>query len=1270
VKVRSLVITADAVASPTHPAAGDATSWTRETRLARLHELLRQRILVLDGAMGTMLQRYSLDEASFRGRPVPGATPDATAFRRFRDHPRDLRGDNDLLSLTQPAIVRAVHAAYLDAGADIIETNTFNANRISQSDYALGDVAGEMNAAAARLARAAADAAEAAEPGRPRWVAGALGPTNRTASISPDVADPGARNVRFDDLRLAYREAAEGLIDGGADLLFIETIFDTLNAKAAIFAVEEAFESRGLRLPVVISGTITDASGRTLSGQTVEAFWHSISHARPLIVGLNCALGARQLRQYVSELARIAPIPVSAYPNAGLPNEFGGYDETPEATAAMLRGYAQDGLINLAGGCCGTTPAHVRAIAEAIGGLPPRIPPEIPVATHLAGLEPLTIPQPGGVFVNVGERTNVTGSRQFARLILDNKFGEAVDVARQQVEAGAQLIDVNMDEAMLDSAAAMTRFLDLIASEPDITRVPVMIDSSKWEVIEAGLKSVQGKPVVNSISLKEGEAVFLEHARLARRYGAAVVVMAFDERGQAETAEQRLAVAMRAHRLLTEVAGFAPEDIILDPNIFAIGTGIEEHANYAVAFFEATRRIKVALPHARVSGGVSNVSFSFRGHDPIREAIHSVFLYHAIAAGMDMGIVNAGQLAIYDDLDPELRERVEDLVLNRRPDATERLMEIAPRFARGAEGADVAEAPDWRGWPVNERLSHALVEGIDAWIVEDTEEARLTATRPLDVIEGPLMAGMNVVGDLFGSGKMFLPQVVKSARVMKKAVAHLVPYIEEERGPGGRRRAGTIVTATVKGDVHDIGKNIVGVVLGCNDFEIIDLGVMVPAARILETARNIGADAIGLSGLITPSLEEMAFVASEMEREGFTIPLLIGGATTSRTHTAVKIEPRYGGPVVHVLDASRAVSVVSSLVDAEKRPAFAAAVRDEYAKIRVERGERREREERLTIDAARANRLKLDWTRHAPPRPSYIGVRTLEDHPLEDLVERIDWTPFFATWELKGHYPEILDDPVVGKAARDLRTDASNLLDRIVLEKLLRARATVGFWPANSVGDDIVLFTDDSRTERLGVIHSLRQQMAKPPGRPNLALSDFTAPLDAGAPDFVGAFTVTTGHGVDVVAAEFEAQHDDYSAIMVKALADRLAEAFAERLHEIVRRDLWGYAPDEALSNDEIIREAYLGIRPAPGYPACPDHTEKGFLLSILEAEARAGVQLTESFAMFPTAAVSGYYFWHPGAHYFGLGRIGRDQLEDYAGRKGLPVDEMARWLATNLADE
>ena len=1250
-------MTSSAVAPPPTNAQGRAP-FDRVSRRAALDGILRERILVLDGAMGTMLQGYGFSEADFRGE-------------RFRDHRIDLRGNSDLLCLTQPAAVSAIHAGYLEAGADVLSTNSFTATRIAQADYGFDPATvRELNVAAARLAREAADAAERAQPVRPRFVAGSLGPTNRTASMSSDVGDPAARSVTWDELEVAYRESAAGLIEGGADILLIETIFDTLNAKAAIAAVQSLFEEIGERLPLIISGTIVDASGRTLSGQTVEAFWHSVRHADPLIVGLNCALGPKQLREHLDVLSRVADRAVSAYPNAGLPNELGGYDETPEQMAEALGEWAEHGLLNVAGSCCGSTPAHVAAIAEAVAGLPPRQIPEPTGLTRLSGLEPLVIPQPGNIFVNVGERTNVTGSRKFARLVAEGREDEAVDIAREQVANGAQLIDVNMDEAMLDGVAAMTRFLRRIAAEPDIASVPVMVDSSKFSVIEAGLQQLQGKGVVNSISLKEGEDEFLRQARLCRRYGAAVVVMAFDEKGQAESVERRVAVLRRAYDLLTGVVGFGAEDIILDANIFAIATGMEEHNAYAVSFIEAVRRLKVEFPGSRTSGGVSNVSFAFRGNDRVREAIHSVFLYHAIRAGLDMAIVNAGVLPIYDDIEPELRERVEDVVLDRRPDSTERLLDLAARYAGESGMERAAEDLTWRERPVEERLTHALVEGIDAFIVEDTEEARLAAARPLDVIEGPLMAGMNVVGDLFGSGRMFLPQVVKSARVMKKAVAVLVPYLEAERAGTGRR-SGTIVTATVKGDVHDIGKNIVGVVLGCNDYEVVDLGVMVPAARILEKAVEIDADLIGLSGLITPSLDEMTHVASEMERQGFTIPLLIGGATTSRTHTAVKIAPAYSGPVVHVLDASRAVGVAGSLVQPDRRDAFVAGIRDEYETVRRERAGQRAKERRLTIAEARANHVPIDWSTIEPPRPSFVGPRTMAAHPLADLVGCIDWTPFFATWELRGAYPAILDDPRLGGAARDLHRDALELLDRIVRDGRLTANAVVGFWPANTVaGDDIAVWRDESRREAQATFRTLRQQMAKPDGRPNVALADFVAPIETGVADFIGAFAVTTGHGLEEIVAGFEAANDDYSAILAKALADRLAEAFAERLHEMVRRDLWGYAPDEALSNTDLIAERYQGIRPAPGYPACPDHTEKGTLFDLLEAESRAGIRLTESFAMWPGASVSGYYLWNPDSHYFGVGRIGRDQLADYAARKGVPLAEAERWLAPNLADE
>jgi 5-methyltetrahydrofolate--homocysteine methyltransferase len=1240
----------------------------REGRIALLPRLVRERILVLDGAMGTMIQRHSLDEAGFRGE-------------RFKDHARDLKGANDVLSLTRPEIIREIHDAYLEAGADIIETNTFNATRISMADYALEPYVEEMNRAAAEIARAAADAQTARTPDKPRFVAGSLGPTNKTASLSPDVNDPGARNVTWDELVSAYAESARGLVAGGADLLLIETIFDTLNGKAAIFAVESFFEELGFRLPVMVSGTITDQSGRTLSGQTVGAFWNSVRHVRPFAVGLNCALGAEMLRPYVAELARIADVPISAYPNAGLPNAFGDYDEQPVETSGVLGRLAREGALNLVGGCCGTTPDHVRAIARAVEGLAPREIPEVEARTRLAGLEPLDI-GPDSLFVNVGERTNVTGSRAFARLIKEDRLDEAVAIARQQVENGAQMLDVNMDEALLDSEAAMARFLDLIAAEPDIAKVPLMIDSSKWSVIENGLKHVQGRPVVNSISLKEGEKEFLRQARLARRYGAAVIVMAFDEQGQAETVERKVAIAHRAFDLLTGAAGFDPTDVILDPNIFAVGTGIEEHAGYGVAYIEAVRRIKQELPAVLISGGVSNVSFAFRGNDAVREAIHAVFLYHAIRAGMDMGIVNAGALPVYDDIPADLKERAEDLVLARRADATERMLEIADEVRGGERGAGSTRDLSWREAPVAERLRHALVEGIADWIVEDTEEARLAAARPLDVIEGPLMAGMDNVGDLFASGRMFLPQVVKSARVMKQAVGYLVPFIEAEKDRiaalggngtgdgGGRRSPGKVVMATVKGDVHDIGKNIVGVVLGCNGYDVVDLGVMVPWPKILETARLEKADVIGLSGLITPSLEEMRTVAQEMEREGMTLPLLIGGATTSRAHTAVRLEPAYSGPVVHVADASRAVGVVRSLLDHDARDDFVRQTRAAYAELRRQFSERDDRVRRLSIAEARANRLRLDWTA-TPPRPTFLGTRALRDIAIDELVRYIDWTPFFATWELPGHYPEILRDERLGSAARSLFDDGQRLLAQVVAERMLQASAVVGFWPANSTNDDdIALFTDDSRSHEFDRIHALRQQMAKPDGRPNFCLSDFSAPAGSGAHDFVGAFAVTAGGGLDEAKARFAEAGDDYSAILLTSLADRLAEATAEWLHTRVRRELWGYAPNEQLDNDALIGEAYQGIRPAPGYPACPDHTEKRTIFRLLDAERQAGIRLTESMAMIPASSVSGLYFWHPEAHYFGLGRIGRDQLADYARRKSWSLAEAERWLALNLAED
>ena len=1209
---------------------------SRTTRLAQLPQLLAERILLLDGAMGTMLQTYRLGEADYRGV-------------RFAEWPRDLKGNNDLLVITQPEIVGAIHAEYLAAGADILETNTFNANAISMADYGMEALSYELNVAGASLARRVANDFEARDPSRPRYVAGVLGPTNRTASLSPEVENPGARHVNFDQLVAAYYESIRGLVDGGADILMVETIFDTLNAKAALFAIEQYFDDTGLRLPVMISGTITDASGRTLSGQTAEAFWTSMSHVKPLSIGLNCALGATQLREYVQELSRIADTLVSAHPNAGLPNDIGAYDETPEMMATHIAEWAKSGLLNIVGGCCGTTPAHIKALADTVRGVTPRRIPEIAPLLRLSGLEPMVV-GPDTNFVNVGERTNVTGSARFAKLILNGDYNEALVVARQQVESGAQIIDVNMDEGLLDAVHAMTTFLNLVAAEPDIARVPIMVDSSKWHVIEAGLKCLQGKGVVNSISLKEGETEFLRQATLVRRYGAAVIVMAFDEQGQADSAERKVEICTRAYRLLTERVGFPPQDIIFDPNVFAIGTGIEEHAGFAIAYFDATREIKRTLPHVKISGGVSNMSFSFRGNNPLREAMHAVFLYHAIRAGMDMGIVNAGQLVPYEDIPADLRERVEDVVLNRRADSTERLLEVAD----GLKGlvAKAVEDVAWRGWPVDERLSHALVHGIDAFVVEDTEAARLEAVRPIDVIEGPLMRGMNVVGDLFGAGKLFLPQVVKSARVMKKAVAHLIPYIEAAK-TADSKAAGRVLMATVKGDVHDIGKNIVGVVLQCNGYEVVDMGVMVSCAAILDKAREVNADVIGLSGLITPSLDEMAFVASEMERQGFTLPLLIGGATTSKAHTALRIEPAYSGPVVHVLDASRAVGVTSSLLSAERGVKFAADVRKEYENIRVARAARGGAERLVSIEAARANKTKIDLNVPVPV-PTFTGPRTLMSYPLEDLVPFIDWTPFFQTWELAGHYPAILTDLVVGETARSLYADARALLDRMVREQRVDARASFGFWPANAVGDDIEVYSDESRSTVVATLHMLRQQLDKKgDGRPNFCLADFVAPRDSGIVDYVGAFAVTTGHGLESLVAEFEADHDDYNSIMAKALADRLAEAFAERLHQRVRTEFWGYAPSEALDNAALVQEKYQGIRPAPGYPACPDHSEKGTLFALTDAESRAGIVLTESYAMAPGASVSGWYFWRPESTYFGVGKLLPDQLAEYSARAG-----------------
>lgn len=1221
-----------------------------------LRQAAAERILIMDGAMGTEIQQLGFAEDHFRGE-------------RFGGCACHQQGNNDLLTLTQPKAIEDVHYRYAIAGADILETNTFSSTRIAQADYGMEDMVYELNRDGARLALRAAKRAQG-EDGRRRFVAGALGPTNRTASISPDVNNPGYRAVTFDDLTLAYAEQVRGLIDGGADIILIETIFDTLNAKAAIFATQQVFAEKATRLPVMISGTITDLSGRTLSGQTPEAFWYSVRHAEPFTIGLNCALGANAMRAHIDELSTVADTLVCAYPNAGLPNEFGRYDESPEAMAAQIEGFARDGLVNIVGGCCGSTPAHIQAIAEAVAKHSPRRIPEIERRMRLSGLEPFTftdeIP-----FINVGERTNVTGSAKFRKLITAGDYAAALDVARDQVANGAQIIDVNMDEGLIDSKQAMVEFLNLVASEPDIARVPVMIDSSKWEVIEAGLKCVQGKALVNSISLKEGEDAFLHHARLVRAYGAAVVVMAFDEKGQADSKARKVEICRRAYRLLTEEVGFPPEDIIFDPNIFAVATGIEEHNNYGVDFIEAAREIIASLPHVHVSGGVSNLSFSFRGNEPVREAMHAVFLYHAIQAGMDMGIVNAGQLAVYDTIDPELRETCEDVVLNRRQDATERLLEIAERY-RGQGGAQAKEKDlTWREWPVAKRLEHALVNGITEFIEADTEEARLAAERPLHVIEGPLMAGMNVVGDLFGSGKMFLPQVVKSARVMKQAVAVLLPHMEAEKlanGGEARESAGKIVMATVKGDVHDIGKNIVGVVLACNNYEIIDLGVMVPSAKILEVARQEKADVIGLSGLITPSLDEMVHVASELEREGFDIPLLIGGATTSRVHTAVKINPRYTlGQTVYVTDASRAVGVVSSLMSPEARDAYKETVRAEYLKVAETHARNEAEKRRLPLSQARANAHRLDWTAHRPTTPSFLGTRVFESWDLAELARYIDWTPFFQTWELKGVYPRILDDEKQGQAARQLFEDAQAMVQKIVAEKWFAPKAVVGFWPAGTVGDDIRLFTDETRESELATFFTLRQQLAKRDGRPNIALADFVAPVESGTRDYLGGFVVTAGIEEVAIAERFERANDDYSSIMVKALADRFAEAFAERMHEYVRKELWAYAPEEAFTPEELIAEPYRGIRPAPGYPAQPDHTEKETLFRLLGAEEAIGVKLTESFAMWPGSSVSGLYIGHPDAYYFGVAKIERDQVEDYAERKRMDVREVERWLSPIL---
>jgi len=1230
-------------------------SKSRDHRINALKHALSERILILDGAMGSMIQTYGLQEADYRGE-------------RFRDYHRDVKGNNDLLVLTQPQLIKGIHTAYLEAGADILETNTFNSTQVSQADYGMEELVYELNVEGARVARAACDAMTAQTPERPRFVAGVLGPTSRTATISPDVNDPAFRNVTFDQLVDNYREATRGLIDGGADIILIETIFDTLNAKAAIFAVQAYFDEIGFELPIMISGTITDASGRTLSGQTTEAFWYSVAHAKPLSVGLNCALGAQELRAYVYALSQCADTLVSAHPNAGLPNEFGEYDETPEQMAAIVEEFAQSGLVNILGGCCGTTPDHIRAIAKAVEKMAPRRVPELPPACRLSGLEPFVIDEQS-LFVNVGERTNITGSAKFARLIREENYTEALEVALQQVQSGAQVIDINMDEGMLDSHKAMVTFLNLIAGEPEISRVPIMIDSSKWEVIEAGLKCVQGKCIVNSISMKEGEAEFLARAKLCRRYGAAVIVMAFDEQGQADTEARKNAICKRSYDLLVNEIGFPPEDIIFDPNVFAVATGIDEHNNYAVDFINACTFIRRELPYAKISGGISNVSFSFRGNNPVREAIHAVFLYHAIRAGLSMGIVNAGQLAIYEDIPAELRERVEDVILNRRPDGTERLLEVAEKYA--AEGSKKPEEDlAWRAWPVVKRLEHALVKGITAFIEADTEEARQQFERPIQVIEGPLMDGMNVVGDLFGQGKMFLPQVVKSARVMKQAVAYLTPFIEAAKEKGSRSN-GRILMATVKGDVHDIGKNIVGVVLQCNNFEVIDLGVMVACEEILRVAKEKEVDIIGLSGLITPSLDEMVHVAREMQRLDFQLPLMIGGATTSKAHTAVKIEPQYkNDAVVYVPDASRSVSVASNLLSTELKTNFVASCRDEYATVRERNANRQPKAKPITYEEALARAPQFDWSHYTPPRPHFLGVKVFDDYSLEELVATIDWTPFFISWDLAGKYPDILQDEKVGEAARQLFADAQAMLRRLIDEKLIKARAVIGFWPAARInGDDIEVYTDDERGEVLATLHHLRQQAEKPNGKPNFSLADFIAPQSSGCQDYIGAFAVTAGIGADELARKFVAANDDYSSIMVKALADRLAESLAEHMHLRVRKEFWGYAGDENLDNEALIKERYRGIRPAPGYPACPDHTEKATLFRLLDAR-RIGMGITEHFAMTPAASVSGFYYSHPDSAYFGLGKIQRDQVASIAARKGMALNEMERWLAPALGYE
>lgn len=1229
-----------------------------------IREELKKRILIIDGAMGTMIQRYILSEEDFRGE-------------RFANHPCDVKGNNDLLNITRPDIIKAIHLEYLKAGADIIETNTFSTQRISMADYQMEDLSYELSFEGARVAKEAVTEFMAANPDRKCFVAGAIGPTNRTLSMSPNVNDPGYRAVYFDELEAAYYEQVRGLVDGGSDVLLIETIFDTLNAKVAIVAIKKYEEVIGRKLEIMISGTITDASGRTLSGQTAEAFLNSVMHANPLSIGFNCALGAKEMRPHIEELAAKAGCYVSAYPNAGLPNEFGAYDEMPHETAHLVDDFISSGFVNIVGGCCGTTPEHIGCIAEKAKKAEPRKIPIIEPYMRLSGLEPVTI-TPESIFVNVGERTNITGSPKFSKLILGGDYEAALAVALQQVEGGAQVIDVNMDEGMLDSEAAMTKFLNLIASEPDIAKLPIMVDSSKWSVIENGLKCLQGKGIVNSISLKEGEEKFKDSARKIMQYGAAIVVMAFDEQGQADNYQRRIEICKRSYDILVDEVGFPPQDIIFDPNILTVATGLEEHNNYAVDFINATRWIKQNLPYAKVSGGVSNISFSFRGNNTVREAMHSAFLYHAIQAGLDMGIVNAGMLEVYQEIPPELLERVEDVLLNRREDATERLVEYADTIK--SKGKEVVRDEEWRKGTVEERLSHSLVKGIVEYLDDDVEEARQKYARPIQVIEGPLMDGMNIVGDLFGAGKMFLPQVVKSARVMKKAVAYLLPFIEQEKldnpDQDQNSSAGKVLMATVKGDVHDIGKNIVGVVLACNNFEIVDMGVMVPAQDIIKKAKEINADIIGLSGLITPSLDEMVHFAKEMEREGFTIPLIIGGATTSRIHAAVKVAPNYSGPAIHVLDASRSVTVCSTLMNPETKDEYVAGIRAEYDKAREAHLNKRSDKRYKTIEEARADKFQIELDK-VITEPKFTGTKVFEDYPLEELVPYIDWTPFFHTWELRGSYPKIFSDKVVGDEAQKLYDDAQVLLKRIVAEKLLTAKGVIGFWPANAVGDDIQLTVNTSqlnnsqlKTENCEVvtIHTLRQQAEKMAGEPYYALSDFVAPKETGLKDYFGGFAVTTGLGCDELVAEFEKNHDDYNSIMAKALADRLAEAFAERMHELVRKEYWGYAADENLSNQELIKEEYAGIRPAPGYPACPDHTEKETLFNLLDAENKIGLRLTESYAMYPAAAVSGFYFAHPQSRYFGLGKITKDQVEDYAIRKNMPLEEIERWLSPNLS--